>query len=105
VVAGCGDSTAPTQVVRLDAAPSGSLRFQRSTLSARPGRVAIEMLNPSPIPHAVAIRGSGVARTGRTVAGSGRSRVEARLRPGRYTLFCPVAGHEQGGMTATLLVR
>lgn len=102
---GCGGSGAPDQVVHLDAAADGSLRFARSSLQAAPGRVVIEMTNPSSIPHAIGIRGPDVGESGQTVASGGRSRVEAQLKPGRYTLFCPVAGHEQAGMKATLIVR
>ncbi len=102
---GCGESVAPDQVVHLDAAADGSLRFARSSLQAAPGRVAVEMTNPSSIPHAIGIRGPDVGESGQTVASGGRSRVEAQLKPGRYTLFCPVAGHEQAGMKATLIVR
>lgn len=105
LTAGCGGSPAAPHVVRLDAVADGSLRFERSVSKTVPGRVAVEMINPSSIPHAVALRGSGVERTGQTVTGGGRSRVEAQLEPGRYTLFCPVAGHEQAGMKATLVVR
>lgn len=104
--AGCGGAAAaPSAVVRIDAATDGSLRFQRSSVEAPAGRVAVEMTNSSSIPHAIELRGPGVTQTGRTVTGGGRSRVEAQLKPGRYTLVCPVAGHEQAGMTATLIVR
>ena len=101
----CGGSAAPDEVLRLDAASDGTLRFARSSLRAAPGRVVVEMTNPSSIPHAIGIRGPAVEESGQTVASGGRSRVEAQLKPGRYTLFCPVAGHEQAGMKATLIVR
>jgi len=92
-------------VVRLDAAPDGSLRFERRSVSASAGRTSIEMANPSGIPHAIGIRGQGIDERGETVGKDGASRVEADLEPGTYTLFCPVGGHEQAGMTARLAVR
>lgn len=104
LLGGCGGSAAPAQVVHLDAARDGSLRFQHSSVRAAPGRVEVEMANPSSIPHAIALLGPRGKRVGQTVTGGHRSRVEALLEPGRYTLFCPVAGHEQAGMTATLVV-
>jgi plastocyanin len=101
----CGEGDAPATVVRVDAAPDGSLAFERPAARATAGPVSIEMRNPSDIPHAVAIRGGGADATGETVGRDGTSRVQADLRPGTYTLFCPVGGHEQAGMVATLTVR
>lgn len=74
-------------------------------MTAAAGRTAVEMANPSAIPHAIGIRGRGVDETGETVGKDGVSRVEAALEPGTYTLFCPVGGHEQAGMVARLTVR
>ena len=34
----------------------------------------------------------------------GRSKVTARLAKGTYTFYCPVDGHEAGGMKGTLVV-
>ncbi len=102
VVAACGDNEQATRSSRVDAARDGSLRFDRTALRTAPGRVSFKMANPSSIPHAIAIRGNGTDETGTTVGRDETSRIVADLRPGRYTLFCPVGGHEQAGMTATL---
>lgn len=102
---GCGADDAPTRSLRLDAAPDGSLRFVRPTLRTAPGRAAIEMRNPSDIPHAIGVRGTGVDEVGETVGKGGTSRVEVGLEPGAYVLFCPVGGHEAAGMSARLVVR
>lgn len=73
-------------------------------LRAPAGRTAIEMGDPSQIPHAIGIRGPQADETGMTVGNNGTSRIEVDLQPGSYTLVCPVAGHEQAGMTAKLTV-
>ena len=104
VLAGCGGGEAPARSVRLDAAADGSLGFERRAVATRPGRVQIEMANPAEIPHAIGIRGGGVDETGETVGKGGTSSVEADVGPGRYTLFWPVAGHEEAGMVAALTV-
>ena len=91
--------------MRLDAAPDGSLRFEAGAVAAQPGRLRIEMANPADIPHAIGIRGNGVDETGETVGKGATSSVSIDVRPGKYTLFCPVGGHEQAGMVAELAVR
>ena len=101
---GCGGDDAPTRSVRLDAAADGSLRFDGRSVATQPGRVRIEMANPADIPHAMGIRGAGVDEIGETVGNGGTSSVDATVRRGRYTLFCPVGGHEQAGMVAALVV-
>ncbi len=103
-LAACGETDQPASAVRIDAA-TATLRFDRTTVQASAGRMIITMANPSAIPHAIAIRGHGSDATGQTVGRDGTSRIEADLEPGTYGLFCPVAGHEQAGMTATLIVR
>lgn len=103
-LAACGGDDAPARSVRLDAAADGSLRFERRAVTTQAGRVTIEMANPADIPHAIGIRGGGVDETGKTVGKGGTSSVEAQVERGRYTLFCPVAGHEEAGMVAVLTV-
>jgi plastocyanin len=105
LAAACGGADQPAgSAVRIDAAEA-TLRFARSTVRADAGRTTITMANPSAIPHAVAIRGHGSDATGKTVGRDGTSRIEVDLEPGTYELYCPVGGHEEAGMTATLVVR
>jgi uncharacterized cupredoxin-like copper-binding protein len=91
--------------LKLSADPSGSFKFDKSSLSAKAGKVTIVMSNPSPVMHGVAIEGSGVSKTGQTVSQNGTSTVSASLKPGKYTFFCPVPGHRQAGMQGTLTVK
>jgi plastocyanin len=91
--------------LRLSADPGGELRFDRSSLEARAGRVTLVMDNPSSVPHNVSIEGRGVDEEGETVDEGGRSTVRAELRPGEYDFYCSVPGHRQGGMEGTLTVR
>jgi uncharacterized cupredoxin-like copper-binding protein len=66
--------------------------------------VSIEMENPSSIPHAIALRVDGKATTGPTVNQGETSEISVDLQAGEYEFFCPVGGHEQGGMKGTLTV-
>ena len=118
-IAGCGgggSSSAPAtspatsgaggggQRLSLQADPSGNLRFNKKTLTAKAGTVTIVMKNPSPLSHNVSIQGAGVNQMGQTVATGGTSTVSATLKPGTYTFYCSVPGHRQAGMFGTLTV-
>lgn len=92
------------QTLEADADPSGQLRFTVDSLEAEPGTVTITMDNPSDLPHAVAIKGGGVDEQGETVQEGGTSEVTAELEAGEYEFYCPVPGHEEGGMEGTLTV-
>jgi len=98
-------STGSGSNLSLSADPSGSLKFDKSTLSAKAGTVTITMDNPSAVQHGVAIKGNGVNSTGKIVNKGGKSVVTAKLKPGTYTFYCPVPGHEQAGMKGTLTVK
>lgn len=93
-------------VLAIDAQESGGLSFSKRTLTARAGTVTIRMSNGSgdSLPHAIAIEGNGVDKDGATVQPGGTSTVTLRLKPGRYTFYCPVDGHEAAGMKGTLTV-
>ncbi len=92
--------------VKLAAAADGSLAFDPNTLTAKAGKVTLDMKNPqsSGIPHAVAVEGNGVAGSGEVAQPGGTSKVTVDLGPGTYTFYCPVPGHKAGGMEGTLTV-
>jgi uncharacterized cupredoxin-like copper-binding protein len=91
--------------LKIDADPSGALKFTKSSLNAKAGKVTIKMDNPSPVPHAIGVKGNGVDADGNTVSKDGVSTVTAALKPGKYEFYCPVDGHEQAGMKGTLTVK
>ena len=89
----------------LAADPSGALKYTKSTLTAKAGKVEIKLTNASPIPHDVAIKGNG-ASAGPTeqISGGGTADLTATLKAGTYEFYCTVPGHEQAGMKGTLTV-
>jgi plastocyanin len=93
--------------LKLKAAASGALKFDKKTLRAAPGKVTIRLTNPSSSgkPHAVEIEGKGVEKESRTIQPGGRTSVSARLKKGRYEFYCPVGNHKAAGMEGTLIVR
>ena len=92
--------------VTLSADPGGALKFDKSTLNAKSGKVTVTMINPksATAPHGIAIEGNGVDKDGPTVQPGGTSKVTLDLKPGTYSFYCPVPGHEAAGMKGTLTV-
>ena len=92
--------------VKIAADPSGALKFDKTELEAKAGQVSIVMDNPSTVPHAVGIEGSGVDEDGETVMQGEKSTAgPVELKAGEYTFYCPVDGHEAAGMKGTLTVK
>jgi plastocyanin len=121
---GGGGSSTPTSTPKATASPASTpnaaantgtvlalqadktqLKFDKSTLSAKAGKVTITMANPSALQHNVAIEGHGVHAAGKIVSQGGTSTVTATLKPGKYTFYCAVDGHRQAGMEGTLTVK
>lgn len=100
------DATGGAATLKLSAEPNAALAFDTDTLSAKAGKVTIDLANPADagIPHAIAIEGQGVDKDGEVVQPGGTSTVTATLKPGKYVFYCPVPGHRAGGMQGTLTV-
>ena len=93
------------QTIRISADPGGALAFDKTSLSATPGKVTIVMDNPSDLPHAVEIEGNGVEVVGDTVMKGGMSKASADVEAGEYEYYCPVGNHKDAGMEGTLTVK
>jgi plastocyanin len=94
----------PGETLQLAADPSGQLKFDKTSLQAKAGKVTIDMKNPSPVQHDVSVEGGGVDEHGKKVTKGGTSTVSVELKPGSYTFYCSVDAHRQGGMKGTLKV-
>jgi len=98
--------SAKPPVTRTLRASGTALAFDKRALAAPAGRVRLVLRNGASIRHNISIRGKGLrARRGRVVGKGGVSRVTVRLRPGKYTYFCSVQGHQAAGMRGTLRIR
>jgi plastocyanin len=86
--------------------PSGSLAYDKKTLSAKAGKVTITMTNMAPIGHNITIQqGTNGAVLGATPTFQGGTKsVSLNLKAGTYTFYCSVPGHRAGGMVGTLTV-
>jgi plastocyanin len=88
------------QQLALSADPS-ALKFNTNKLTAKAGKITITMTNPSSLQHDIAIKG-GVNANGDVVGQGGKSVVTVNLKPGKYTFYCSVDGHEAAGMNGEL---
>ena len=91
--------------LQIDADPNGQLKFLASSASAKSGSVTLNMLNKSSVPHDIGVKGGGVSKIGAIVQNGGTSTITVDLKPGTYTFFCSVDGHEAAGMKGTLTVK
>jgi plastocyanin len=101
---GGGGGGGAAQTLKISADPSGALKFDKSSLTAKAGKVTIVMDNPSSLPHAVEIEGNGVEEEGETVEKGGVSKATATVKAGTYEYYCPVDGHKAAGMEGKLTV-
>lgn len=99
-----GGGGGAAQTLKISADPGGALKFDKSSLTAKAGKVTIVMDNPSSLPHAVEIEGNGVEEAGDTVDKGGVSKATATVKAGTYDFYCPVDGHRAAGMEGKLTV-
>jgi len=91
--------------LEMPADPSGQFAYISKVATASAGPLEIDSKNESSTPHDIAIEGNGVKEGGKTVAGGGVSTVSVTLKAGKYTYYCTLPGHREGGMLGTLTVK
>jgi plastocyanin len=89
--------------VSLAAPADGSLKYDKTELSAKAGKVTIEFDNPSSVPHAVEIEGNGVEEETKTIT-KDKASLTVDLKAGEYEFYCPVGNHRAEGMEGKLTV-
>jgi len=102
---GGGGSSGGGQTLKIAADAGGRLKFDKSSLTAKAGKVTIVTDNPSDLPHAIEVEGQGMEIKGETVEKGGVSKASGELKPGKYEFYCPVDSHKQAGMEGTLTVQ
>ena len=90
--------------LRIDADPSGALAFVAGKAIAPSGTLQLLMANESSTQHNIAVKDGGFDEKGPVVGQGGTSKLSVDLKPGTYTFYCSVPGHEAGGMKGTLNV-
>jgi plastocyanin len=95
----------PASVLSLSADASGRLAYDKKQATAHAGRLSVQLVNKSSLPHNITIaKGARVLAHTNTVT-AGTARTTARLAPGKYAFYCSVDAHRAGGMQGTLTVQ
>jgi uncharacterized cupredoxin-like copper-binding protein len=93
-------------VIRVDADPSGALAFTQKSLTALAGKDRFVFHNASSMPHDLAIKRHGKTYGPTATISDGKTAtLIATLKPGKFTFYCAVPGHEQAGMKGILTVK
>jgi uncharacterized cupredoxin-like copper-binding protein len=101
-----GAKAGGASTLKLSADPNGQFKFDKTSLTAKAGKVTLDMVNPSSVPHAIGVKGGGIKQVGPNATSPGStSTVTVTLKPGTYEFYCPVDGHEKAGMKGTLTVQ
>ncbi|MEA2190623.1 MAG: hypothetical protein QOI73_744 [Solirubrobacteraceae bacterium] len=105
-VAGAGKPVAAKNgKLQMPADPNGQLAYITKKATAPAGKLEIDSKNASSTPHDIALEGNGVNEKGETVQGGATSMISVSLKPGKYTYFCTLPGHRDGGMEGELTVK
>ena len=96
----------PPQKRTVKANSSGQLKFNKTALTVKHGKVKLIMKNPksSGLDHGIAVKGQGLDKDGPIVAPGKSSSVTVKLSKGTYTFYCPVLGHAKAGMKGKITV-
>ncbi len=100
------DSGGGGDAVPLAADPSGALAYDTDTLEAKSGTVDIAFTNDASIGHDVVIEDSSGTEAARSdVITDSSENVSFDAKPGEYTYYCSLPGHQAAGMEGTLTVK
>src|SRR5215212_3046887 len=69
------------------------------------GRIAFNVENGGKETHAFEIEGNGIEEKTNELTRGNTASLEVELKPGTYTIYCPVDGHKGKGMKKTVTVK
>jgi uncharacterized cupredoxin-like copper-binding protein len=90
---------------RTISADKTKLAYTKKTLKAPTGKITIVLKNPSFLQHDIAIKLNGKVHKSKLASKGQTVKLKITLKPGTYTFFCSVPGHEAAGMKGKLVVK
>ena len=69
------------------------------------GRIGFNIENGGKEQHAFEIEGNGIEQKTEVLPRGNSAALEVDLKPGTYTVYCPVPGHAEKGMRKTVTVQ
>lgn len=106
-------STATASAAAAPAATGGTLTLNESEFKIDPatahvagsGAITLTVKNTGAVTHALTVQTpAGPVSTSNIAPGQTATLKVNIAKPGRYTFFCPIPGHEAAGMKGTLVV-
>lgn len=93
--------------LEIPADPTGALAYASTKATASPGSIEFASVNESAVPHNIAVKDASgkLLGEGPVIKNGATSEFTADLSAGKYTFFCTVPGHEEGGMLGELTVK
>jgi plastocyanin len=104
--AAASSGSSASENLSLEANAAGQLKYNKTSLTAKAGKVSIDFTNMAPEDHNVTVESSSGEKVGATPTFQGGSKsLSLNLKPGTYKFFCSVSGHRTAGMEGTLTVK
>jgi plastocyanin len=97
-----GASSFTTLAIAAD--PTGQLKFDKSSLTAKEGTLTISFTNQASLDHNFTIERNGKVVAATPTFQGGSKTLKVGLSPGTYTFLCTVPGHAAAGMKGTLTI-
>src|SRR5437764_8917455 len=109
-LAGCGGGGGKKTVTPTGAGAATTIKETEYALApgtvqvSKAGTVTLIADNAGKMEHALEIEGNGTDRKTATISPGKTAKLTVQLKPGHYDLYCPIDGHKQLGMDATVKV-
>jgi uncharacterized cupredoxin-like copper-binding protein len=102
-LAGATPARPAANTVTISASKTG-LMYMQKTVRAKAGRITLVFRNPSMLRHDVRLEIGEKEYGGTKKIAHGSTAVVVNLKAGKYHFYCSVTGHEDAGMSGTLIV-
>ncbi len=79
-------------------------KFTPENPTVKAGQITFRLRNDGGAPHALEVEGEGIEKETEVIQGGETTELRVTLKPGKYTIYCPVGNHRDLGMVGTLTV-